>query len=844
MSTERTKYSSSILTSKSPFEATEIVRVRLSQAKLINKDFYLFFKGVSDLKKNYTQQLHKLVAENADLEKMLHQETLDTGVLTPEEQAHYTLNSLGQLKNLWAGILEELQVDLKASTDLYRTLDRDVIATLKGFTENDPGWTESKRLHSKLSQLAASIEYNKSKDDARHQEQLRDANAQWDSEAPFLFELFENTDYGRLLCLKNCLLKYQSGFSDSLHSSMEVNERVMAALLDFNPESEIDRFAHDAMNYKFSLGTKSAGARAPNTEASAKKNGPHHGIGKRLSSTATVVKHDLLDRDFSDQSNNASLRPKKSSHKLRSRVGSIFGMGKLKNKKSSKFQSEAIAESDSSSVRTSNSTPRPHVSPAVAATATPALASVATPVPAPVTGASLSTRQENEEGDSLYGVSRQPKVESEQQDQVATPETKLPPNGRTNSTLSIHQPPLQPQQRDKQLPPEPVEQQQQQQQQPQSQPLHIQAPLPPPSRKTTTNTATNNSLATTSPDASREPHGSVPKLANAVTGGRRDVHSKLFTDLSQPDLEAHAQIEGPAARALRQPSLVSQMTGDLRTLNPQATGSSASLHGASSQSLFQHSELTSFGLNASIAEVLNATFRDGVLESSHLIGEVALNYISDGGELPLDINLRLSGASAMEKVILNQAFIEHANDPDCYKVNPLFIQSKTLGAVKYAMREPVVPIVIHPVWRFEEHQASVMLTVKLGPSVAERVQELRLDDFVVSASIDGAAATSALSKPQGSFSREKRRITWRFNEPLVLRKDGEERLIARFMTQGVAKESDKGIVCKFTIHNSPGGGGLSLQSQEVDADDPFGSGEWANVTTSTTLVAGNYYGLA
>nr|3G9H_A Chain A, Suppressor of yeast profilin deletion [Saccharomyces cerevisiae] len=300
-------------------------------------------------------------------------------------------------------------------------------------------------------------------------------------------------------------------------------------------------------------------------------------------------------------------------------------------------------------------------------------------------------------------------------------------------------------------------------------------------------------------------------------------------------------------------TLSSQITGELRELNPQATGSSTSLVG---QSLFQHSSLdtSQFGLNASIAEVLNASFKDGMLQNSQLIGEIALNYLPNSvmnSPLPIGINLRINNGAKFEKVILNQAFIERVA-PEEFKVNPSFIDSRTLGAIKYSIKEPIAPIVIHPVWRFESHQASVVLTVKMSPSLPDEISQIVIEDLVVFVNIDGANATSALSKPQGSFSKEKKRITWRFKEPVVLTRNGEgQRLIARFITDGLAHESAKGVITKFTISetdnvalpHSGAGSGITLTCQELDENNPFG-GEWLDVNTKRTLTTGNYHGLA
>ena len=297
-----------------------------------------------------------------------------------------------------------------------------------------------------------------------------------------------------------------------------------------------------------------------------------------------------------------------------------------------------------------------------------------------------------------------------------------------------------------------------------------------------------------------------------------------------------------------------QITGELKVLNPQSTGTSNVLKG---QNLFQHDPTDSsvtLGLNASVAEVINATFKEGIIQHSQLIGEIALNYVPNtvmNTPLPISINLKINNSSKFDSVILNQAFVEQVED-ETFKLNPQFIDSRILGAIKYSIKEPLAPVVIQPVWKFEENQASVVLTVKMASFLPERIQQIVLNDVAVFVPVEGANVTSALSKPQGSFSMEKKRITWRFKEPMVLTRNGEgQRFIARFMTDQMAREAQKGISIKFTVRQNDNADvssislvtGLSMQAQEFDEVDPFG-GEWAPVQSSTTLSAGNYSGLS
>lgn len=250
MSQERTKYFS-ILTAKQPYEATEAIRIRLSQAKLINKDFYTFFKEITDLKKSYAQQLRKIIAENEDLNKILANQMLENQVLTPEEMKNFGFDSLGELNGLWNTVVSELKTDLKSSTELYNVLNNQVLKNLKNSTESDPYWSESKQLHSKLSQVAATIDHYQRKGDQSGK--LENANSQWAEQVPYLVEVFETLDYNRLQTIKDCLLSYQTGYSDYLLATTGNSENVMAKFLEFEPKNEIDRFANEASTYNFIL---------------------------------------------------------------------------------------------------------------------------------------------------------------------------------------------------------------------------------------------------------------------------------------------------------------------------------------------------------------------------------------------------------------------------------------------------------------------------------------------------------------------------------------------------------------------------------------------------------------
>ena len=158
---------------------------------------------------------------------------------------------------------------------------------------------------------------------------------------------------------------------------------------------------------------------------------------------------------------------------------------------------------------------------------------------------------------------------------------------------------------------------------------------------------------------------------------------------------------------------------------------------------------------------------------------------------------------------------------------------------------------VHPVWRFEAHQASVMLTIKLAPHIAEQLkgdEVVEVNELSVSVAVSGSLTTGALSKPQGTFNKEKSRISWKFKDPIKLSKINEEKLVARFLTNSEAKESEQGVVLKFAINGQDGGklitSDIELESQNFTEDDPFAQETWSPVPSAKTLVAGSYSALA
>ena len=201
------------------------------------------------------------------------------------------------------------------------------------------------------------------------------------------------------------------------------------------------------------------------------------------------------------------------------------------------------------------------------------------------------------------------------------------------------------------------------------------------------------------------------------------------------------------------------------------------------------------GLNTSIAEIINATFKDGTVMKAQVLGEIAFNYNSAEPVESLTVHI----PTQFSKYLLNdQLMAKH--DSEKYTLNLAPIAGKTLGGIKYLLDLGFdhVPVLVKQIWKFEPKQASLIIKLSLNPTYGNSI---KLDNLTVSAALDSSVASiSASSKPEGSFNKDLSRITWRYIEPIGLTSGSPEiKLIARIITTGLARESAAGIKLRFTV---------------------------------------------
>lgn len=151
---------------------------------------------------------------------------------------------------------------------------------------------------------------------------------------------------------------------------------------------------------------------------------------------------------------------------------------------------------------------------------------------------------------------------------------------------------------------------------------------------------------------------------------------------------------------------------------------------------------------------------------------------------------------------------------------PLFSYSTTHAGA--------VPIIFTPVWRIEDNQARLLLTYGLAES--SPLTELEVRDLIVAVSIRGGSARSAQSKPMATFSKEKQRVTWRFQQPVILRRDRKERLLCQFTTDSRAQD----LPVEARFHTAP------LPAAAVAWQVADGRGNWLPVSLAAASSTESY----
>ena len=166
------------------------------------------------------------------------------------------------------------------------------------------------------------------------------------------------------------------------------------------------------------------------------------------------------------------------------------------------------------------------------------------------------------------------------------------------------------------------------------------------------------------------------------------------------------------------------------------------------------------------------------------------------------------------------------------------------------------PLMLLCAWKIEANQASVVLQYSLNPALQK--ESLAFNNVVIIVSIEGAKANSCLSKPVGTFSREKSLLYWKLDEITVDSKT-PAKLIARFATDQEARPgpvearweisgaataglgSGLGLSHELGVHAAPTSGHAEADPFADESSSGSGAAStWKDVPTVRKLISGKY----
>lgn len=355
----------------------------------------------------------------------------------------------------------------------------------------------------------------------------------------------------------------------------------------------------------------------------------------------------------------------------------------------------------------------------------------------------------------------------------------------------------------------------------------------------------------------------IPRKPTA-NRGRRDVRNTIFVPSPQsPEISSlgdSSMLSGSSPSNQKSNPLSPDLGHNLDAQSIRSSHSVSSMLNAS----IKHPDMYQPGLNASIVETVSAWFSQSEVVRAVVIGELALAHNPVGASSPSGFeNIRLENFPVLEKVAPNPTFITQtkAQSGD-YSVN-LSLISRTTVAFKYQVHleesnlASHAPMALAPVWRIEPTQTSVIVNYSFNPSfVSPTKRSVSLKNVTVIVSIENAKALSCLSKPIGTFSKEKSTIYWKLGDVYL---DGyaesPQKLLARFSTDSEAKPGSVEVRWEISGEDSIRlGSGLSL-SQAVavrsggdGGSNPFddeGTGvgstrTWKEVAVTRKIVSGKY----
>ncbi|CAZ83113.1 unnamed protein product [Tuber melanosporum] len=814
-----------IVGSVHPTPAVKILRDRLHRVQVLNTEIADWLQERRRVEELYAQGLNKLAKRTLSGDR----------------------SDLGVFQGPWTRIVQSTHSVASSHQEFAQKIDAEVERPLRDFTVRNQEWAGMKNLETNMAAVAKAVDSAEEKVEklkkrgpkakahqvAEAASAASNALAEWDSQAPFVFEKFQAADESRVNQLRDVLTTWQTLEVDQSQRSMQSAESTLNIILDISTEDEIRGFANKATVGKQRI------ERERSRTASSGATTVSGGGGLGLKRIGTVFR--ARNRNSSIPYFHRSASPgKRSSERLGG--GKVHPPLPSSPHPTNNGFGPSRGENSSLAVPLGGSPPRPSTARSIPPSPTqngdahpPAspTASAAGPSQTLPTPSVLVTSEEprrDAEGYTIpppvHDIGGSALPDDETADEPSQPQFKVEIK---NDVI-------------------------------QEEEEEADAAL---SKVATTLRAQNT--------VSRRNRG---------RRDARDVRNTMFIPNPAPE-----PVEGlPSSPPLtpikftpKSSAVASEAGSD--TLSIRSSRSVTSL----ASSPIRHPELTETGLSASLIESVSMSFEAGAPTKTLITGEIAVAYnpiepVSLDQSFPAEL-VRMDNFSVLEKVAPNPAFISSVPDRAGEYTMSLANIHKTSVAFKYQVHideanvAVFAPIIATPIWRLEPHQSSVIIHWKPNPGfrrLSGATGTFTMKNVIFTAGIEGTPATTCQSKPAGTFSRERGRLVWKLGDVLIDPAAGDEgakKLVARFQTEGQARATPVDMRWEISGEDAnTAGSGLTLSSfekpekpetaaaAEAEEVDPFADeggeaksvagadeeGVWKAVNTIRKVMGGKY----
>ncbi|KAJ3386212.1 hypothetical protein HDU84_001729 [Entophlyctis sp. JEL0112] len=226
-------------------------------------------------------------------------------------------------------------------------------------------------------------------------------------------------------------------------------------------------------------------------------------------------------------------------------------------------------------------------------------------------------------------------------------------------------------------------------------------------------------------------------------------------------------------------------------------------------------------LQGDIVETVNVLVREGEIEKLLLTGEIFVSVPHGSSELH-GFRLLIHGTEIFENFVANDSCASIFTGPEG---NGLEIDLSVVGQQALASRIPVAkyqvhvspdefefyaPVLANPLWKCDQHSASLLFVYELNEDLIRR---LIISDLKVLATLnDGGELASVKMKPEGLWIPENRSVLWEIGALGDLTSPSPTH---GSTTSSIASQEPTKLIARFETSTFPSPGTVSIQFRAV-----------------------------